>query len=117
MFIACMGYPNCKVTMSLPKALEDINLTEESCQECYKLSRQKVLKFKLDFVTEYVNEVMQEVLPFDDNTSGIFCVMNGCDPAYRTLIEATQGFSNKRTFGNAFNANPNGVPNYYYQKP
>ena len=28
-FIACMGFPDCKTTMSLPKALESINMSEE----------------------------------------------------------------------------------------
>lgn len=60
---------------------------------------------------------MQEVLPSDDNTSGIFCVINGCDPNYRVLCEATFGLSNKRTFDNNDNRPNNGVPGYYYQKP
>ena len=117
MFIACTGYPGCRLTMSLPRALEDIKMTDETCQDCFKLTRKNVYKFKLDFITEYVNEAMQEVLPFDDNTSGVFCVINGCDPNYRLLCESTFGLSCKRTFDNAFQKNNNGIPNYYYQKP
>ncbi|CDW85516.1 dna topoisomerase [Stylonychia lemnae] len=117
LFIACTGFPDCKMTMSFPKALENISMTDEVCSECLKFQKQKVMKFKLDFVTEYVNEIMQEVLPHDDNTSGVFCVLQGCDPSFKVLIDATYGFHNKRTFDNAFQKNPNGVPNYYYQKP
>ena len=92
-------------------------MTEEFCQACQKRDKQKVKKFRIDFVTDFVNEVMTEVLPDDDNTSGVFCVMQGCDPNYKTLVDATFGFQNKRTFESAFKSNPNGVPNYYHQKP
>lgn len=68
-------------------------------------------------MTDFVNEVMTEVLPDDDNTSGVFCVAPGCDPNYKTLLDATFGFQNKRTYDNAFKQNPQGVPNFYHQKP
>ena len=76
-----------------------------------------VKKFRLDFVTDFVNEAMSEVLPDDDNTSGIFCVVPGCDSHFKVLIDQTYGLPNKRTFNDAFKANQTGVPNYYYQKP
>jgi hypothetical protein len=50
-----------------------------------------VMKFRLDFVTDFVNESMNEVLPDDDNTSGIFCVMPNCDNRYKVLLDATHG--------------------------
>jgi len=56
-----------------------------------KRERKKVLKFRLDFVTDFVNEAMTEVLPDDDNTSGVFCVIPGCDPNFKTLLDATYG--------------------------
>jgi hypothetical protein len=56
-----------------------------------KRERKKVLKFRLDFVTDFVNEAMTEVLPDDDNTSGVFCVIAGCDPNFKTLLDATYG--------------------------
>lgn len=73
------------------------------------------MKFRLDFVTDFVNESMNEVLPDDDNTSGVFCVIPDCDSKYRVLLDATHGLLNKRTFENAFpkNSTP-GVPNYYH---
>ena len=46
-----------------------------------------VKKFRLDFVTDFVNEAMSEVLPDDDNTSGVFCVVPGCDQHYKVLID------------------------------
>jgi len=58
-FIACTGFPECKVTMTLPKALESITMSEHECKECLKRDKKKVRMFKLDFVTDFVNEVMQ----------------------------------------------------------
>ena len=91
-FIACSGFPECKHTMSLPRALESINKVDEHCKECMKRDKKQVSKFRLDFVTDFVNEQMTEVLPDDDNTSGVFCVMPGCDPGFKTLLDATFGF-------------------------
>ena len=65
-------------------------------------------------MTDFVNPAMTEILPDDDNTSGVFCVMPGCDPAFKTLVDTTYGFKNKRTHEDAFQSNPNGVPNYYH---
>ena len=45
---------------------------------------------------------MAEVLPDDDNTSGVFCVIPGCDDRYKTLLDLTFGLPNKRTFNEAF---------------
>jgi hypothetical protein len=59
---------------------------------------------------------MTEVLPDDDNTSGVFCVMSGCDPRFKLLVDATYSFQNKRTYEGAFKQQ-NGVPNFYHQKP
>jgi len=59
---------------------------------------------------------MNEVLADEDNTSGVFCVMPGCDNKYKVLLDATHGLQNKRTFDNAFAGTP-GVPNYYHQQP
>ena len=92
-------------------------MTTDECQACRRRDNRKVNKFRLDFITDFVNEAMMEVLPDDDNTSGVFCVINGCDPNYKVLLDATYGFQNKRTYDNAFQANANGVPNYYHQKP
>jgi hypothetical protein len=77
-----------------------------------------VKKFRLDFLTDFVNEAMSEVLPDDDNTSGVFCVIPDCDPRFKTLCEATYGFQNKRLYDNAFRPDQkkSGVPSYYYQK-
>ena len=49
------------------------------------------MKFRLDFVTDFVNEAMNEVLPDDDNTSGVFCVMHQCDNKYKVLLDSTHG--------------------------
>lgn len=55
-FIACTGFPECKTTMNLPKALESINMVDETCSECFKRDKKQVKKFRLDFVTDFVNE-------------------------------------------------------------
>lgn len=73
--------------MSLPKGLETITLSEEECKNCYNRMKQKVNKFRLEFVTDLVNEAMAEVLPDDDNTSGVFCVVPGCDAHYKSLLD------------------------------
>lgn len=91
LFIACSGFPECKLTMSLPRALEQISMTDHECPECLKRDKRKVKKFRLDFVTDLVNERMNEILPFDDNTGGIFCVFPGCDPGYKVLLDETFG--------------------------
>ena len=62
----------------------------------------KVFKFKLEFVSEFVNESMSEVLPDEDNTSGVFCVFPGCDSKFKTLLESTFSLPNKRTYNEAF---------------
>lgn len=49
-------------------------------------------------MTDFVNEAMQEILPDDDNTSGVFCVVPDCDPNYSLLLEATKKLPNKRTY-------------------
>ena len=63
---------------------------------------------------------MQQVLPDDDNTSGVFCVIPNCDPKYKVLLDATFGLQNKRTHGEAFQnktaTTTPGVPTYYTQK-
>lgn len=116
LFIACTGYPNCKTVISLPKGIENVTMVEEKCQKCQRAGKQ-VKKFKLEFVSELINEAMGELLTQDDGTSGTFCVMPQCDVNYKTLVDQTYSLPQKRTFNEAFNQNPNGVPNYYYQKP
>jgi len=112
-FIACTGFPECKNTMSLPKALESITMTDDVCQECLKRDKKKVFKFRLEFITDFVNDVMNQVLPDDDNTSGTFCVMAGCDPKFKLLVDSTYQFQNKRTYDGAFK-NQQAVPNFYH---
>jgi hypothetical protein len=68
--------------MNLPKCLESIQLVDEECLNCKNKFNVKVKKFRLDFLTDFVNETMAQVLPDDDNTSGVFCVMHGCDPKF-----------------------------------
>ena len=90
-FLACTGFPKCKNTMTLPKGLESLSMTDQQCQQCLRRDKQKVMKFRLDFVTDFVNEAMNEVLPDDDNTSGVFCVMHQCDNKYKVLLDSTHG--------------------------
>jgi ssDNA-binding Zn-finger/Zn-ribbon topoisomerase 1 len=87
LFIACMGFPDCKHTLSLPKCLESIIMTDEECKNCRQRTNQPVKKFRLDFVTDFVNESMAEVLPDDDNTSGVFCIAPTCDPNFKILLD------------------------------
>jgi len=59
-------------------------MTDQGCFKCKSRDRNKreVMKLKLEFDANLVNEVMSEVLPDDDNTSGTFCVNPGCEPEY-----------------------------------
>lgn len=82
-----MGFPECKNTMNLPKGVEQITMTTENCPQCMQRDKKEVKKFRLEFVTDLVNEGMGEVLPDDDNTSGIFCVIPNCDPKFKILSE------------------------------
>ncbi len=66
-------------------------MVQEQCNQCMRATKTKVFKFRLSFVTEYVNEAMQEVLTEDDNTSGIFCVIQGCDINFKVLLDMTYG--------------------------
>lgn len=91
LFIACTGFPECKNIISLPKGLENVSMTEHECQDCLKRDKRKAKKFRIEFVTDLVNENMTEVLPEDDNTSGVFCVLPGCDAGYKVLLDATYG--------------------------
>lgn len=75
----------------------------------------RVNLLKLDFDTNMVSESMAEVLPYEDNTCGHFCV--ACDEGYQVLLEATKNLPFKRTYNEAFRINDNGVPNYYYLRP
>ena len=77
--------------MTLPKGLESLSMTDQQCSQCATRNRNKVFKFRLDFVTDFVNESMNEVLPDDDNTSGVFCVMPNCDNNYKILLDSTHG--------------------------
>lgn len=99
LFIACMGYPGCRAALNLPKSVEEATVLDELCPECIKQG-QRVFLLKLDFDGNFVNEDMSEVLAYEDNTSGHFCVV--CDPAYQQLIEATRNLAFKRTYSDAF---------------
>jgi ssDNA-binding Zn-finger/Zn-ribbon topoisomerase 1 len=114
LFIACTGFPECKTTFSLPKACENVIMTDEKCENCSKTHKRNVFKLKVEFPADLVNEAMSEILNLDDGTSGIFCVLPNCDPTYKTLLDTTYNLPNKRTFNDAFKQNNNGVPNYYY---
>ena len=115
LFIACTGYPSCKEAMNLPKMVTQARMLDELCQDCLKDRGLRVNLLKLDFDSNFVNEDMTEVLPFEDNTSGHFCVVS--DEAYHQLVEATRNLPYKRTYSEAFKLNEHGVPNYYYEKP
>jgi len=117
LFVACSGFPECKNTLNMPKGITNVTMLPAKCLRCFKRDRKEVLTFKVDFDPNIVNEVMSQVLPYDDNTSGEFCIFIGCDVHYRTLCDETMYLPNRRTFDEAFMANKNGVPSYYYQKP
>lgn len=89
-------------------------MLDELCSQCLKQGI-RVNLLKLDFDTNLISEAMAEILPYEDNTSGHFCV--ACDEDYQQLIELTKGLPYKRTYDEAFKLNNNGVPNYYYLAP
>lgn len=79
LFIACTGYPQCRHVINLPKMVTHVMMLDTHCEGCLKVG-QRVNLLKLDFDANFVNEDMSEVLPFEDNTSGHFCIM--CDQQY-----------------------------------
>ena len=63
----------------MPKGITNVNMLTTQCIKCFSRDRREVFKFKLEFDPNIVNEVMSEFLPYDDNTSGEFCLCVGCD--------------------------------------
>ncbi len=127
-FGACTGYPDCKTTMSVPHCLEAIKMLDQTCESCRRRGMGEVRLFKLDFQTEFVNPRLAEILPAEDNTSGTFCLNDGCDPQTKSLNDLTFGMGYQQAIpktNNNFQPNYNGrqapkagnAPNYYYQKP
>ena len=124
-FISCTGYPKCKNSMNLPKGVINLRMLDKFCEKCLKKNRE-VQMFRLTFDKEIVNESMAEVLPEGNNTTGVFCVFQGCDDAMTSLNMSTKGMQFKRTGDQqkTFNKddalaqeNPyynSSVPNYYY---
>ncbi len=100
MFIACTGFPNCRATKNLPKALTGIRMLQEICKNCLDTSKGHVQLLYLEFEPNLVNETMSEILPFEDNTAGNFCVE--CDESFQTLLEVTRLLPFRRTFEQAF---------------
>ena len=124
-FISCVGFPNCKNSMQMPKGISELEMLNQKCSKCFNRCKREAFMFRLTFDREKVNEIMVEALPDNDNTSGIFCVFKGCDDNFEHLCINTKNVNLKRTYdqvnpnqnvkqGNYFNKD---VPNYYYQKP
>ena len=127
-FISCAGYPMCKNSMDLPRGITEVDMQEILCQKCLKNRKRECKMFRLTFDREIINESMAEALPDNNNTSGLFCVFQGCDDNLFTLKSNTKNINMKRTNNqNNNNDNPNmvhagqyhntKVPNYYYTKP
>lgn len=71
--------------MNMPKGIEKVTMLEKEnppCKMCLKRDRREVKLFRLEFVTELVNECMAELLNEHDNTSGVFCLNKNCDKGY-----------------------------------
>lgn len=88
LFIACAGYPNCKNTMNLPKGLEKAQMQTTNCVSCLKRG-QTAKTFKLTMSAQQIKPEMAQVLPYDNHQSGNFCVVPGCDPNFKILLDAT----------------------------
>jgi hypothetical protein len=89
-FIACTGYPLCKNTMSMPKGIVGLQiLPNQKCQKCWNLRKREVILFKLTFQKEVINQSISEVLPYAGGTSGIFCVIEGCNDFHRLELYAS----------------------------
>ena len=110
LFVACTGFASggCRLTMNLPNCLEHITMLGDKCGRC-RANGRDVNLFKLDFYTEFVNEQMTESLPFDDNTSGNFCIFKGCDQNLQKIIELTFRLPTKPA-GSGSAATESGVP-------
>ena len=85
------------------------------CKNCLDKGKGRVHLLYLEFEPNLVNETMSEILPFEDNTAGNFCVE--CDESFQTLLEVTRLLPFRRTFEQAFMKTTSGVPIYYYTKP
>ena len=65
--------------MFMPKGITRIEMLDEKCVKCQNFHKRDVKKFRVRFDNEIVNEAMAEALPDENNCSGIFCVVQGCD--------------------------------------
>lgn len=91
LFVACMGYPQCKHTMDLPRGIIGLEmLSNKTCSKCARLLRTEVYKFRLTFDGSSINESVSALLPDQGNTSGEFCIVRDCDEDLGSLIAATK---------------------------
>ena len=67
--------------------------------------------FNIGLYTDYCNERLTDYLPYDDNTSGEFCVFQGCDGNYTLICEALRMYPN-RAYNFSYEKG-NGVPSFY----
>ena len=69
--------------------------------------------FRLTFEKDLINEAMAESLPDEGNTSGVFCVFQGCDQNLTNISQATKNINFKQMNDGNFRPNKH-VPNYYF---
>jgi hypothetical protein len=61
---------------------------------------------------------MVHFLPFDDNCSGDFCIVIDCDDNLTKMNNMMKELPRKPYLESVQKPiNPNGVPNFYYEKP
>ena len=71
--------------------------------------------FRVEFYTDYCDENMADFLPFDDNTTGNFCVYENWDQGFALITRLTCRMPDKPYIFN--DMSNNGVPSFYSSKP
>ena len=100
-FISCIGFPKCKNTMQMPKGISELEMLNQKCQKCWNRCKRESFVFRLTFDKETINEIMAEALPDLENTSGVFCVFQGCDDNFEHLNHNTKNLNLKRSYDEA----------------
>ena len=87
LFIACAGFPACKNAMGFPKNVKRALMLPTGCDKCWRQNNAEVKKFKIEFAMDELSPNAEDIVR---RTNGIFCVFDGCDDLYGTLVDLSR---------------------------
>ena len=90
LFAACEGWPQCKYSIWLPKALKNVQVNyTDPCQECEAASRGVVQKLTFEVWPLADPQAQVELQEFMHSCESTFCVVPQCDQNYTALRKLT----------------------------